>query len=241
MKLESLRTAVCDANRRLVEERLVTLTWGNVSGIDREAGLIAIKPSGVDYARLTPGAVVLVDMEGAVVDSDGRPSCDTPTHLELYRRFPQAGGVTHTHSPKATAFAQARREIPCLGTTHADHFTGPVPCTRPLTAEEVANDYELNTGRVIAERFEGDPGLDPATTPGVLVAGHAPFAWGVGVEASVDNAVAMEACAAMALDTAAVTGTPRESASLEAYVLDKHHQRKHGPSAYYGQPGGQHA
>ncbi|MEM6392403.1 MAG: L-ribulose-5-phosphate 4-epimerase AraD [Planctomycetota bacterium] len=241
MKLESLRTAVCDANRRLVAERLVTLTWGNVSGIDRAAGLIAIKPSGVDYDQLTPGAVVLVDLEGAVVDSNGRPSCDTPTHLELYRRFPQAGGVTHTHSPKATAFAQARRAIPCLGTTHADHFTGPVPCTRPLTAEEVANDYELNTGRVIAEQFESDPRLDPATTPGVLVAGHAPFAWSVSVEASVDNAVAMEACAAMALDTAAVIGAAHDSVPLEAYVLDKHHQRKHGPSAYYGQPEGQHA
>ncbi|MEO1236793.1 MAG: L-ribulose-5-phosphate 4-epimerase AraD [Planctomycetota bacterium] len=235
MKLESLRTRVCEANRRLVAEGLVTLTWGNVSGVDRDTGLIAIKPSGVAYRALTPGVIVLVDFEGEVVDGGGRPSCDTPTHLELYRRFSGVGGVTHTHSPKATAFAQARRPIPCLGTTHADHFAGPVPVTRPLSPVEVKADYEANTGRLIADLFGDNPSLDPAATPGVLVAGHAPFAWGASVESSVDNAVALEACAAMALDTFTVAGGPEAAIPLEAHVLDKHHQRKHGPAAYYGQ------
>ncbi|MEM6460070.1 MAG: L-ribulose-5-phosphate 4-epimerase AraD [Planctomycetota bacterium] len=236
MKLADLRAQVCAANLRLVAEELVTLTWGNVSGIDRDAGLMAIKPSGVAYDALTPEAIVLVDLNGKVADGDGRPSCDTPTHLELYRRFPEAAGVTHTHSPKATAFAQARRAIPCLGTTHADHFAGAVPITRALTEAEVDADYELSTGRVIADLFANDPDLDPATTPGVLVAGHAPFAWGTSAGKSVDNAVALEACAAMAVDTFTLCGGPDATSALEGYVLDKHHQRKHGPAAYYGQP-----
>ncbi|MEM9883456.1 MAG: L-ribulose-5-phosphate 4-epimerase AraD [Planctomycetota bacterium] len=235
MKLADLRAQVCAANRRLVAERLVTLTWGNVSGLDRDAGLMAIKPSGVAYDALTPEAIVMVDLDGRVVDGDGRPSCDTPTHLELYRRFPQALGVTHTHSAKATAFAQARRPIPCLGTTHADHFAGPVPVARALTEVEAGADYERNTGRVIADLFADDPELDPAITPGVLVAGHAPFAWGPSAGKSVDNAVALEACAAMALDTFTLCGGPDATPGLEGYVLDKHHQRKHGPAAYYGQ------
>ncbi|MEO1235535.1 MAG: L-ribulose-5-phosphate 4-epimerase AraD [Planctomycetota bacterium] len=236
MKLEALRTRVCAANRRLVTERLVTLTWGNVSGIDRDAGLVAIKPSGVAYDDLTPASIVLVDLDGQVVEGDLRPSSDTPTHVRLYRAFAGVGGITHTHSPKGTAFAQARRPIPCLGTTHADHFARPVPVTRPLDAEEVQAAYEANTGAVIVERFERDAALETDTTPGVLVAGHAPFAWGQTAAKSVDNAVALEACAAMALDTFALAGGPAATPALEPYVLDKHHQRKHGPSAYYGQP-----
>lgn len=236
MKLEALRQAVCDANRRLVAERLVTLTWGNVSGIDRDAGMVAIKPSGVAYDDLTPGSIVLIDLDGNVVDGDLRPSSDTPTHVLLYRHFPGVGGITHTHSPRGTAFAMARREVPCLGTTHADHFAGAVPVTRPLSPEEVEADYEGHTGRVIVERFAEDDALDADTTPSVLVAGHAPFAWGPSPGKSVDNAVALEACAAMALDTFALCGGADMTPHLEPYVLNKHFQRKHGPDAYYGQP-----
>ena len=173
--------------------------------------------------------MVVVDLDGKVVEGDLKPSSDTPTHVLLYRSFTQAGGVTHTHSRHATMFAQARREIPCLGTTHADHFQGPVPVTRPLTAAEVAADYEGHTGRVIIERFAK---LDPAATPAVLVAGHAPFAWGRTAEESLRNAIALEAVAEMALGTLLLDAT---APLLEAYVLDKHHQRKHGPAAYYGQ------
>jgi L-ribulose-5-phosphate 4-epimerase len=173
--------------------------------------------------------MVVVDREGTVVDGDLRPSSDTPTHLWLYRHFPGVGGITHTHSPKATAFAQARMEIPCLGTTHADHFCGPVPVTRPLTAEEVAEAYEANTGRVIVERLAG---LDPLAMPAVLVAGHGPFVWGRDAADSVRNAVALEAVATMAKATLTLR---RDARPLESYVLDKHHQRKHGPAAYYGQ------
>ncbi|MEM1097427.1 MAG: L-ribulose-5-phosphate 4-epimerase AraD [Planctomycetota bacterium] len=235
MKLEALRTEVCEANRRLVDAGLVTLTWGNVSGIDRQAGLVAIKPSGVDYDALTAESIALVDLNGDVVEGDLRPSSDTPTHVALYNAFPNVGGVTHTHSPKGTAFAQARRAIPCLGTTHADHFATAVPVTRPLTPAEVDAAYEANTGVVIVERFHDDESLDPDATPGVLVAGHAPFAWGVNADKSVDNAIALEACAAMALDTFALSGHADSAPLLEPHVLSKHHQRKHGPDAYYGQ------
>ncbi|MEL7087224.1 MAG: L-ribulose-5-phosphate 4-epimerase AraD [Planctomycetota bacterium] len=235
MRLEALREQVCRANQRLVGERLVTLTWGNVSGFDVDSGLVAIKPSGVGYAELTPAAIVLVDLEGETVEGALRPSSDTPTHVLLYQHFRERGadvaGITHTHSPKATAFAQARRAIPCLGTTHADHFHGPVPVTRPLSAEEVERAYEANTGRVIVEATAD---LDPAAMPGVLVAGHAPFAWGKSANHSVDNAVALEAVAAMNLDTAALTHD-QAPPLLEDHVLDKHHRRKHGPDAYYGQ------
>jgi L-ribulose-5-phosphate 4-epimerase len=174
--------------------------------------------------------MVLVDLEGRTVEGDLRPSSDTPTHVRLYRGFPQAGGITHTHSPHATMFAQARRPIPCLGTTHADHFCGPVPVTRPLTEEEVADDYEGHTGRVILERFAK---LDPVAVPGVLVAGHAPFTWGRTATESVCNAIALEAVAEMALGTYTIAA---DAADLEPYVLEKHHQRKHGLAAYYGQP-----
>lgn len=227
--LTELRRQVCDANKALVAHGLVTLTWGNVSGIDREQGLVAIKPSGVDYDALTPEVIVLVDLEGNVVEGELRPSSDTPTHVYLYNQFPGVGGITHTHSFHATMFAQARREIPCLGTTHADHFNGAVPVTRPLTPQEVQDAYELNTGVVIGERFASTA---PLEMPAVLVAGHAPFAWGKGAADSVKNALALEAVAQIAIGTFQLRA---DAPPLEDYVLHKHYQRKHGPNAYYGQ------
>ena len=231
MRLEALRHNVCEANRALVAHGLVTLTWGNVSGIDRDAGCLAIKPSGVDYDALTPEAIVLVDLDGRVVEGMLNPSSDTPTHAYLYRHFPDIGGITHTHSPFATAFAQARVPIACLGTTHADHFHGPVPVTRPLTAAELDAGYEHHTGTVIVEAFADH---DPVATPAVLLAGHAPFAWGKDAAKSVENAVALEAVARMNHATLALKADVLE---LEAHVMDKHYQRKHGPDAYYGQRG----
>ncbi|MEM1209529.1 MAG: L-ribulose-5-phosphate 4-epimerase AraD [Planctomycetota bacterium] len=229
MRHETLREQVCDANLRLVDEGLVTLTWGNVSGIDRAAGVVAIKPSGVSYRELSPASIVLVDLDGNVIEGAARPSSDTPTHTLLYRHFPSIGGVTHTHSPNATAFAQARRPIPCLGTTHADHFAGPVPVTRCLGPREVDAGYELATGASIVERF-GD--VDPVAMPAVLVAGHAPFTWGATATESVANAIALEAVAGMALATGFIRNDTLE---LEEHVRAKHHARKHGPDAYYGQ------
>ena len=227
--LESLKQAVCEANLDLVAHGLVTLTWGNVSGISDDRQHVVIKPSGVPYADMRPEQMVVVDLEGRVVEGKLRPSSDTPTHVLLYRHFADVGGITHTHSRCATIFAQARVEIPCLGTTHADHFFGPVPVTRPLSAEEVEEAYEANTGHVIVDRFRD---LDPVAIPAVLVAGHAPFAWGKNPSDSVKNAVALEAVAEMAL---AVRQLRPDAPSLEAYVLEKHYQRKHGPGAYYGQ------
>jgi L-ribulose-5-phosphate 4-epimerase len=227
--LEALKEAVCRANLELVEHGLVTLTWGNVSGISSDRRHVVIKPSGVPYDVMAPEHMVVVDLDGKVVEGDLRPSSDTPTHVLLYREFGAIGGITHTHSTHATIFAQARREIPCLGTTHADHFFGPVPVTRPLTEAELDAGYEVNTGTVIVERFKD---LDPVAMPAVLVAGHAPFAWGKDVAESVKNAVALEAVAEMALGTFALVQKP---VTLEPYVLDKHYQRKHGPNAYYGQ------
>ncbi len=229
MSLLSLKTEVFRRNLDLVRHGLVVLTWGNVSGIDREAGLVAIKPSGVAYDAMTAEDIVVVDLDGRVVEGSLRPSSDLPTHLALYRAFPSVGGIVHTHSPKAVAWAQARRAIPAFGTTHADHFHGPVPCTRELTPEEVAADYERNTGLVIAERFRD---LDPDAFPGVLVAGHGPFTWGRDPRKAVENAVALEQIAAMALDTLAIDPS---AAPAPAHVLDKHYFRKHGPGAYYGQ------
>ncbi|MFW5692995.1 MAG: L-ribulose-5-phosphate 4-epimerase AraD [Thermoguttaceae bacterium] len=226
--LDALREEVCNANRRLAESGLVTLTWGNTSGIDRRRGLVAIKPSGVPYERLEPGHLVVVDLEGRIVEGELRPSTDTATHLTLYRTFEQIGGVTHTHSRYATMFAQARRPIPCLGTTHADHFHGPVPVTRPLAEAETA-DYEAATGRIIVERFTE---LDPLAMPAVLAAGHGPFTWGRDAADSVRNAVALEAVAEMALGTRLLDPDAPE---LEPYLLEKHYGRKHGPNAYYGQ------
>jgi L-ribulose-5-phosphate 4-epimerase len=227
--LESLKQQVCQANLDLVARGLVTLTWGNVSGISDDRRHIVIKPSGVPYDEMRPEQMVVVDLDGRVVEGQLRPSSDTPTHVLLYQHFGGIGGVAHTHSRAATIFAQARMEIPCFGTTHADHFFGPVPVTRPLTVKEVDDAYETNTGHVIVERFRD---LDAAAMPAVLVAGHAPFAWGKDVADSVKNAVALEAVADMALG---VLRLRSDAPSLESYILDKHFQRKHGPDAYYGQ------
>jgi len=227
--LEKLREIVCAANLELVRQGLVTLTWGNVSGIDRASGLMVIKPSGVAYDRLTPAAMVVTDLAGKVVEGEFAPSSDAPTHVRLYQAFTGIGGVAHTHSPYATAFAQAGREIPCLGTTHADHFHGAVPVARLLTEAEVRGAYEHNIGGVIVERFSA---LDPAAIPGVLAAGHGPFTWGSGPVKAVENAVALEAVAQMAAATFALC---LGSEPLPAYILDKHYGRKHGPDAYYGQ------
>lgn len=227
--LEDLKAEVCWANKDLVAHGLVILTWGNVSGYDPDKALVAIKPSGVAYDKLTPGDIVLVDLDGKVVEDRLNPSSDTATHVLLYKHFPGIRGITHTHSPHATMFAQARVEIACLGTTHADHFHGPVPVTRPLTVEEVEEAYEHHTGLVIVERLKG---LNPVETPAVLVAGHAPFTWGKSAAESVKNAVALEAVARMNLGTLSLRP---DAPQLENCVLNKHHQRKHGPNAYYGQ------
>ncbi len=227
--LEELRNIVCEANLELVRQGLVTLTWGNVSGVDRARGLMVIKPSGVAYDRLTPSALVITDLDGNVVEGDSAPSSDTPTHVRLYQAFPNIGGVVHTHSTYATAFAQAGREIPCLGTTHADHFHGSVPVARLPTEAEVRDRYEHNVGGLIVERFRA---LDPDAIPGVLAAGHGPFTWGPDPRKAVENAVALEAVAQMAATTFALCPGV---APLPAYILDKHYGRKHGPGAYYGQ------
>jgi L-ribulose-5-phosphate 4-epimerase len=227
--LNKLRKDVWCVNDGLVRHSLVVLTFGNASGIDRKRGLVAIKPSGVDYESMKPEDMVLVAMDGKIVDGALRPSSDTPTHLVLYRAFPGIGGIVHAHSPAATVFAQAGRPIPCLGTTHADHFAGPVPVTRPLRKAEVEGDYEIETGKVIVERFAG---LDPAAMPAVLVAGHGPFVWGRTPEEAVRNAIALEYVAGMALATLRLNP---KTAALPEYLLRKHHQRKHGPRAYYGQ------
>jgi L-ribulose-5-phosphate 4-epimerase len=228
--LEKLKRRVCEANLALAGRGLVILTFGNASGIDRKRGIVAIKPSGVGYGALAPKDIVLVGLDGRVVEGRLRPSSDTPTHLALYRAFPTIGGVVHAHSAHATMFAQARREIPCLGTTHADHFDGPVPLTRLLTKAEVEADYEGATGTVIVERFAR---LDPRAVPAVLVAGHGPFAWGESPEEAVENAQTLEFIARTALGTLVLA--PGRS-SLPGYILRKHHERKHGPRAYYGQP-----
>ena len=227
--IERLKQDVFTANMLLVRYGLVTGTWGNASGVDRPGGVVVIKPSGVDYASMTAGDMVVLSLDGRVLEGDLRPSSDTPTHLELYRAFPSIGGVVHTHSGWATMFAQACREIPCLGTSHADHFNGPVPVTRFLTEEEVSAGYESRTGRVIAERFAG---LDPAGTPGVLVAGHGPFAWGPGPAEAAENGMVLERIAEMAFGTLQLDSG---AAPLPEYIRRKHYERKHGPMAYYGQ------
>jgi L-ribulose-5-phosphate 4-epimerase len=227
--LDALKREVCEANRRLQQLGLVTLTWGNTSGLDRGGGLMVIKPSGVPYEDLQPAHMVVLDLAGNVVEGDLRPSVDSPTHACLYAHFPHLGGITHTHSRYATAFAQARCEIPCLGTTHADQFCGPVPVTRQLSEAEVAEDYEGWTGRVIVERFRG---LDPLAMPAVLVAGHAPFAWGRSPAESVHTALALETICQMAVLSWQINPQTPE---LEAYLCRKHYLRKHGPRATYGQ------
>jgi L-ribulose-5-phosphate 4-epimerase len=227
--LEELKEQVCRANRELERLGLVTLTFGNVSGFDRAKGMMGIKPSGVGYAQLKPRDVVLVDLDGRRAEGRLHPSTDAPTHLALYRAFSGIGGVTHTHSPFATMFAQARRPIPCLGTTHADHFNGEVPVTRALRRKEVAGSYEANTGRVIVERFRK---LDPTEMPGVLVAHHGPFTWGRTAAESLTNSVALELVAQIALGALQLNGAIRP---IPEVLLAKHFLRKHGPSAYYGQ------
>jgi len=227
--LDALKQQVCQANLDLVSQGLVTLTWGNVSGLDADTGYVVIKPSGVDYAGMKPEHMVVVDMAGKVVEGDLKPSSDTATHLCLYRHFKDIRGIVHTHSHFATVFAQARHPIPCMGTTHADHFMGEVPVTRPLTKGEVDAAYETRTGDVIVECFAG---LNPLEMPSVLVAGHAPFTWGKSVAQAVDNAVALEAVARLVFDTLRLQP---DAPLLESYVLDRHYQRKHGPGATYGQ------
>ena len=228
--LESLKKEVCGANLRLVAEGLVVETWGNVSAIDRQRGLVVIKPSGVSYDRMKPGDMVVVSLKtGKMVEGDLKPSSDTPTHLELNRAFPEVGGVVHTHSLFATAWAQARREIPAFGTTHADYYHGTVLCTRALTSREITGDYEVNTGRVIVERFTT---LDSAAFPGVLVANHGPFTWGKSAQAAVDSAVVLEFLSKLASETLRVEPSTR---AVPRVLLDKHYLRKHGSKAYYGQ------
>ncbi len=226
---EQLKERVCRANLELVEHKLVIFTWGNVSEIDRESDVVAIKPSGVDYDELTAGKIVVMDLDGNILEGDFRPSSDTPTHLELYRSFIEIGAVCHTHSQYATMWAQAEREIPCLGTTHADHFYGPIPVTDAMTPEEIKNDYELNTGKVIVRRFTD---VDPLQMPAVLVANHGPFTWARDSAQAVINAVVLEQVAKMAYG--AVQLNARKNAISQS-LLDKHYLRKHGKNAYYGQ------
>jgi L-ribulose-5-phosphate 4-epimerase len=229
MKLKNLREDVLDANLELVRRGLVLFTFGNASGISREEGLVVIKPSGVPYQTMTAEDLVIVDLDGKNVEGNLRPSSDLPTHLVLYKAFPTIGGVAHTHSRSATSWAQAQREIPCFGTTHADYFHGPVPVTRPLTSAEIRRDYELNTGLAIVRRIGK---RDPLHTPGVLVAGHAPFCWGKSPADAAHNAVLVEEIATMALQT--LTANPK-ARPISKVLHEKHFFRKHGSSSYYGQ------
>lgn len=227
--LEELKKEVWAANLDLPKYGLVTFTWGNVSGIDREKGLFVIKPSGVEYDKLKPEDMVVMDLDGNKVEGELNPSSDTPTHLELYKAFPECGGIVHTHSEWATSFAQAGKPIPAFGTTHADYFYGEIPVTRLMTKEEIEGEYEKNTGTVIIETFKD---LDPVAVPGVLVNNHGPFAWGKDAHNAVHNAVVMDEVAKMALRSMQLTpGLPQ----ISQYILDKHYLRKHGANAYYGQ------
>ncbi len=227
--LENLKIDVCEANLELKRRELIIYSWGNVSGIDRDKGLVAIKPSGVSYDTLTPDDIVLLDLDGNVVEGELRPSSDTPTHLELYRQFPTIGGVCHTHSLHATIWAQACRAIPCLGTTHADYYYGAIPVTPLMTDGQIESDYELNTGKVIVDTFAS---IDANQMPAVLVANHGPFTWGPTPAKSVEAAVVLEQVAEMALKTAILKP---ELPAISQTLLDKHYLRKHGKNAYYGQ------
>jgi L-ribulose-5-phosphate 4-epimerase len=228
--LEDLKERVYQVNIALKEQRLAIMTWGNASGFDRDSGLVVIKPSGVSYTEMQPGDMVVVDMEGRVVEGKYKPSSDTLTHLVLYRNFHGTGGVVHTHAQWATSWAQAGRGIAVYGTTHADYFYGEIPCTRPMTKKEVLTDYELNTGNMIVERFKG---IDPDRVPAVLVHGHAPFTWGADVEKALENALVLEEVAKMAFRNEMLGN----SKPVSQFLLDRHYQRKHGSDAYYGQTG----
>ena len=229
--LEKLRQEVYIANMELPKRGLVTYTWGNVSGIDRESGLIVIKPSGVEYEELTPEDLVIVDLENNIVEGKLNPSSDTKTHVELYKSFKNIGGVVHTHSSYAVGWAQAGKDIPCYGTTHADYFYGSIPCTRTLTPEEIDEDYELNTGKIIVETFKNRV-LDPVAVPGVICKSHGVFTWGKNAAQAVYHAVVLEEVAKMASFTVLVNPN---AASAPQHVIDKHYLRKHGANAYYGQ------
>ncbi len=230
--LEALREEVLEANLELVRRGLVLYTFGNASGIDRGKGLVVIKPSGVPYEKMTPADLVVTDLEGRIIEGKLRPSSDLDTHLILYRTYLSVGGVVHTHSEAATAWAQSGKEIPCLGTTHADYFHGPVPVTSPLDPAEIRNDYEENTGVAIVRRFTGG-GLNPADVPGVLVAGHGPFVWGETASQAAHHAVILEYLAKMAIATLTINPA---AAPIAAELLDQHFYRKHGSGATYGQP-----
>lgn len=227
---QELKERVFSANLQLPKYGLVTFTWGNVSEIDRERGVIAIKPSGVEYDVMTADDIVVLDLEGIRIEGKLNPSSDTATHVELYKAFPAIGGIVHTHSRNATIWAQAGRDIPALGTTHADYFYGDVPCTRLLTKSEIESDYEKNTGLVIIEEFNKRD-IDPQAMPGVIIAGHAPFTWGKDGSDAVHNAVVMEEIAAMATATRSIS----PEVAIQPELLDKHYNRKHGKNSYYGQ------
>jgi len=227
--LEDLKQKVWQANLDLVQYNLVLLTWGNVSAIDRERGLVAIKPSGIEYTNLKASDIVIVNLEGTIIEGALNPSSDTPTHLALYKAFKQIVAIAHTHSEYATIFAQAEMEIPCLGTTHADYFPGSVPVTRLLSEAEVSEDYEGNTGKIIIERFSN---IIPLEMPAVLVAGHGPFTWGVSASEAVKNSLILERVAKMAFGTMLLK---ENKDALAQYIMQKHYERKHGPYAYYGQ------
>jgi len=229
--LEELKKAVYEANMELPKRGLITYTWGNVSGIDRESGLFVIKPSGVEYDELTPDDMVVMDLEGNRVEGKYKPSSDTATHLELYKKYPEIGGIVHTHSPYATSWAQAGRSIPLYGTTHADYFYGPIPCARVLSQEEIDEAYEVNTGKVIIETFE-ELELNPMYTPAVLCTNHGPFTWGKDAAQAVYHAVVLEEVAKMALQTEMIKPGVEPAPSR---IADKHFYRKHGANAYYGQ------
>ena len=226
---DELKKAVYYANLAVREHKLTIYSWGNVSGFDRDKNIIAIKPSGITYDELTPEKIVLVDLEGNIVEGDLKPSSDTLTHLELYRSWPDLAGICHTHSNYATMWAQACREIPCFGTTHADYYYGPVPVTTSMTDEEITNDYELNTGKVIVRRFKK---INPLEIPAVLVAHHGPFTWGRSPDEAVESAVVLEHLAESALGTITLN---QNQPPITQTLLDKHYLRKHGKNAYYGQ------
>ena len=229
--LEELKAQVCEANLELNRRGIVIYTWGNVSGIDREKGFMVIKPSGIDYDTMKPEDMVVVDLaSGNTVEGKWKPSSDTKTHLEIYRAFSEIGGIAHTHSINAVAFAQAGLDIPALGTTHADYFYGAIPCTRELTKEEVEEAYEMNTGKVIVDCIRQRK-IDPIAVPGVVVKNHGPFSWGKDAAAAVYHAVVMDVVAEMNLKTLLLN----PNATMQQYILDKHYMRKHGPGAYYGQ------